>query len=189
VIELDPDLERELDEIIIGERQPGPVALVEYDRAWPGRFEAVRAELEEALGPLAETIEHIGSTAVPGLAAKPIIDVLVTVSRIEPDAQYVSAIESLGYGLRVREAGHRMFRPPARDVHVHVWAEGSTDAQDYLLFRDRLRSSPADRRAYEGLKRELAPQDWPDLNYYARAKGPFVAELLERARAELSRGG
>jgi GrpB-like predicted nucleotidyltransferase (UPF0157 family) len=77
-----------------------------------------------------------------------------------------------------------MFRPASRDVHVHVWAEGSEEADDYLLLRDRLRSSPADRLAYERLKRELAPHDWPDLNYYAKAKGPLIAEILERALGE-----
>jgi GrpB-like predicted nucleotidyltransferase (UPF0157 family) len=180
VIERDPELERELDEVLIGERQPGPVALSEYDPEWPRRFEAARMELAGALGELATGIDHIGSTAVPGLAAKPIIDVLVTVSSIDPDDEYVAAIESVGYELRVREEGHRMFRPPARNVHVHVWAEGSTEAVDYLLLRDRLRSNPADRQAYEAVKRELAREDWPDVNYYAKAKGPFIAELLAR---------
>jgi GrpB-like predicted nucleotidyltransferase (UPF0157 family) len=182
VTERDPELERELDEVLIGERTPGPVTLVDYDRGWPRQFEAVRAELTEAFGSLAAGVEHIGSTAVPGLAAKPIIDVLVTVASIDPDDDYVAALESVGYELRVREEGHRMFRPLARNVHVHVWAEGSTEAVDYLLLRDRLRSNPADRQAYEAVKRDLAREDWPDVNYYARAKGPFIADLLARSR-------
>ncbi len=177
----DPEFDRELDRILIGERQPGPVMLVEHDSEWPKRFEAVRGELTEALGEHAMRIEHIGSTAVPGLAAKPIIDVLVTVAEIEAEDVYAPAIEALGYELRVREARHRLFRPPARDVHIHVWPEGSDEAGSYLLLRDRLRSSPADRDAYEALKRELATRDWPDLNYYAEAKGPFIAQLLDRA--------
>lgn len=178
----DPAFERELDGMLIGARTPGPVALSEYDPQWPGRFEAVRVELDEALGPMAVAIEHIGSTAVPGLVAKPVIDVLVTVEAIEPDDEYVAAIEAAGYELRVRAIGHRMLRTPARDVHVHVWSENSAEAVDYLLFRDRLRSSGPDREEYARLKRKLAHRDWPDLNYYARAKGPFIADLLSRAR-------
>src|SRR5215218_1874125 len=102
----DPDFDRELDRVLIGERTPGPVVLSEYDPSWPGKFEAVRVELAEALGQKAVAIEHIGSTAVPGLAAKPIIDVLVTVEAVEPDDEYVDALESVGFELLVRDAGH-----------------------------------------------------------------------------------
>lgn len=178
----DPAFDQELDRILIGERTPGPVVLSDYDPGWPRKFETVRVDLDQVLSPMVIAIEHIGSTAVPGLVAKPIIDVLVTVGAIEPDDEYGAAIESVGYELRVREAGHRMFRPPARDVHVHVWAAGSAEAEDHLLLRDHLRASPPDREAYEALKRELASKDWPDVNYYAKAKGPLIAELLARAR-------
>lgn len=178
---LDPELERELEQVLIGERQPGPVQLVEYDSRWPQRFEVVRAELAGSLAERAIAIEHIGSTAVPGLVAKPIVDVLLTVPRVEPEDPYAPAIIALGYELRVREPGHRMFRPPAGDVHVHVWAAGAQEVTDYLLLRDRLRASAADREAYAALKRELAGRDWPDLNYYAQAKGPLIAEIIARA--------
>ncbi len=178
---LDPELERELERVLIGERQPGPVELVEYDPSWPRRFEVVRAELAGSLGERAIAIEHIGSTAVPGLVAKPIVDVLVAVPRVEPEDSYAPAIVALGYELRVREPGHRMFRPAAGDVHIHVWAAGTQEAADYLLLRDRLRASPADREAYAARKRELAGRDWPDLNYYAHAKGPLIAEIIARA--------
>jgi GrpB-like predicted nucleotidyltransferase (UPF0157 family) len=177
----DPELEQELERVVIGERQPGPVELVEYDPRWPQRFELVRGELAGCLGVLAIAIEHIGSTAVPGLAAKPIVDVLVTVAGVEPEDSYAPAIVALGYELRVREPGHRMFRPPAHDVHIHVWAAGAQEVADYLLLRDRLRASAADREAYAALKRDLAGRDWPDLNYYARAKGPLIAEIIARA--------
>ena len=119
---------------------------------------------------------------MPGLAAKPIIDVLVTVEEVEPDELYVTPLVALGYELRVREEGHRMFRPSARDVHVHVWAEGSEEAREYLVFRDSLRASLEARDEYERLKRELASRDWPDVNYYAQAKGPLIAQILDRAR-------
>lgn len=178
----DPDLDRWLDQSIIGERQPGPVRLVEYDADWPARFERIRENLVGALGATARTVEHVGSTAIPGMVAKPIIDVLMTVDDVEDQARYLPVIEELGYELRVREDGHRMFRPASRDVHVHVCAEGSPKHRDYLLLRDWLRRSPDDRAAYARLKRELAAEAWPDVNYYAQAKGPVISEILERAR-------
>ncbi|MDX6581989.1 MAG: hypothetical protein QOI10_1173 [Solirubrobacterales bacterium] len=176
----DASFEPELDRILVGDRTPGPVSLTEYDPGWPRRFESLRAEL----GDQARAIEHIGSTAVPGLIAKPIVDILVTVEKVDPDTTYAPTIEGLGYELRVREPRHRMFRNPARDVHLHVWPEGSREAVDYLLLRDWLRSSEVDRDEYARLKQELAREDWPDINYYARAKGPLIEELLSRARSE-----
>ncbi len=128
------------------------------------------------------TIEHIGSTAVPGLLAKPIIDVLVTVDDVEDESAYLPAITLLGYELRVREPGHRMFRPGTCDAHVHVWTHGCREQGDYLLLRDWLRRSADDRAAYTQLKRRLALEDWPDVNYYAEAKGPLIGQILERAR-------
>jgi len=179
---LNPRIERRLAQTLIGDRQPGPVCLVEYHDGWPVRFARIRERLADALGITARTIEHIGSTAVPRLAAKPIIDVLVTVDDVEDEGGYAPALMALGYELRVREPGHRMFRPPSRDTHVHVWAEGSREHRDHVLFRDRLRQSATDRDAYAQLKRELAAEDWPDVNYYAEAKGPFIDEILKRAR-------
>jgi GrpB-like predicted nucleotidyltransferase (UPF0157 family) len=176
-------LERRLDQVIIGERQPGPVKLVEYDPGWPRQFERIRAQLVGALGGTARTIEHIGSTAVTGLAAKPIIDVLVTVDVIEDESSYLPSITRLGYELRVRERGHRMLRRPARDAHLHVCTDGSREHRDYVLLRDRLRDSSDDRAAYAALKRRLALENWPDVNCYAEAKGPLIAQMLERARS------
>ena len=81
------------------------------------------------MGPVARRIEHIGSTAVPELAAKPVVDVMLSVDDPEDESLYLSAMERAGYVLRVREPGHRMFRTPGRDVHVHVWKAGSDDEQ------------------------------------------------------------
>jgi GrpB-like predicted nucleotidyltransferase (UPF0157 family) len=175
------DLEGWLDVVVIGERQPGPIRLVAYDPEWPAQYDRIRDRLQGALGPRARTIEHIGSTAVPGLLAKPIIDVLVTVDDVEDETAYASAITQLGYDLRVREPGHRMFRPASLDAHIHVWNEGSREQRDYLLLRDWLRDSADDRAAYARLKLGLADEDWPDVNYYAEAKGGLIGELLERA--------
>jgi GrpB-like predicted nucleotidyltransferase (UPF0157 family) len=175
-------LDAELDAVLIGGREPGIVRLVDYDLGWPARFDSERARISAALGPLARRIEHIGSTAVPGLAAKPIIDVLVEVDDPEAEPLYAPQLESAGYLLRVREPRHRMFRTPARDVHVHIWPAGSTETLDYLLLRDRLRTHAGDRRLYEGAKRALADRHWPDMNYYAEAKGAVIEEIKARAR-------
>ena len=168
----------QLDDVLIGGRERRQVVIVDYDPAWPARFERERDRVRRALGASADRIEHIGSTAVPGLAAKPIIDVLVAVADPDDDALIVAAMEAAGYELRVREPGHRMFRTPARDVHVHIRSERDPELLRHLSFRDRLRRSPDDRLAYQRLKRELATRDWDDINEYAEAKGPFIAAVL-----------
>jgi GrpB-like predicted nucleotidyltransferase (UPF0157 family) len=91
-----------------------------------------------------------------------------------------SALEGAGYVLRVDEERHRMFRTPERDVHVHVWVTGSEDVTRHIEFRDRLRASEADRRAYSDLKHRLAKREWADINDYADAKGTLIAEILSR---------
>jgi GrpB-like predicted nucleotidyltransferase (UPF0157 family) len=165
-----------LDRVLIGGRERREIVIADYDPAWPRRFEAERGRIAAALGDRALRIAHIGSTAVRGLAAKPIVDILVEVARLE-DAD----LERAGYVLRVREEGHRMFRTPERDVHVHVWPTGHPDIAAQLVFRDRLRASADDRRAYERSKRELATRDWADMNHYADAKGDLIRAILRRA--------
>jgi GrpB-like predicted nucleotidyltransferase (UPF0157 family) len=147
---------RELDEVLIGGREEREIVIVEYDARWPARFERERALVQQALGARAIRIEHIGSTAVRGLAAKPIIDLLVTVEDPDDEAASVPALTAVGYELRVREPGHRMFRTPEHDVHVHVSDDADAEVTRYLRFRDQLRRSAEDRQAYEQLKRELA---------------------------------
>ena len=176
-------LHAELDRILVGGREPATVRVVPYDPAWPERFEAQRRRLRAALGDRAGRIEHIGSTAVPGLAAKPIIDILVEIDDLEDDAGYVPSLAVVGYVLRVREPDHRMFRTPARDVHVHIWPSGSDDVRRHLTFRDWLRFHPEDRQLYERTKQELAVRSWPDMNYYAEAKTPVIEEIMTRARS------
>ncbi len=172
----------DLDRILIGGREGGRVRLVPYRAEWPVRFARERARIAAALGATAVLIEHIGSTSVPGLDAKPIVDILVGVAA--PDDPAVrAALEGAGYVLRVDEGPeHRMFRTPERDVHVHLWVVGSPEVSAYLEFRDRLRASDADRDAYARLKHELATHEWDDINDYADAKGPLIGEILERAR-------
>jgi GrpB-like predicted nucleotidyltransferase (UPF0157 family) len=128
-------------------------------------------------------VEHIGSTAVPGLAAKPIVDVLVAVEAVEDEARYLPQLEAVGYVLRVREPGHRMFRTVAKDVHVHLW-DSSAQIDRHLRFRDRLVRDESDRRLYEETKRELAKRAWPDREAYASAKDDVIAAIMRRATDE-----
>ncbi len=178
-----------LDSVLIGGREPVKIVVVDYDPSWPERFEQERARLQETLKGQVRRIEHIGSTSVPGLAAKPIVDILVTVDDVEPDTALVSSLEVAGFVLRVREPGHRMFRTPERDVHVHVYSNDAIEIEHYLLLRDWLRHSPQDRALYERTKRELAKRDWSDMNDYADAKSDVIAAILGRAsdrRREIS---
>jgi GrpB-like predicted nucleotidyltransferase (UPF0157 family) len=172
---------------IIGPPQPGPVTLVEWDPAWPARFEHEAARIRGALGSVARRVEHIGSTSVPGLAAKPVVDILLTVNDPDAEADFLPALEAAGYVLRVREPRHRMFRTPDLGVHVHVHADDDPECDRVLVFRDRLRTDAADRAAYERLKRELAVRDWADRQQYADAKGPLVEAIIARATVRSGR--
>jgi GrpB-like predicted nucleotidyltransferase (UPF0157 family)/predicted ester cyclase len=169
--------------VLVGGLEPvTSIAIVDYDAAWPSRFEIERARIAAALGAAALDIHHIGSTSVPGLAAKPIIDICLVVDDIEDDEAFGPALEAEGYPLRVREPDHRMFRTPARDVHVHVYERGSKEIVDYLDLRDWLRQDADGRERYASVKRELAARSWRDMNEYAEAKSPVVSDTLRRAR-------
>ncbi|HEX3722504.1 MAG TPA: GrpB family protein [Nitrolancea sp.] len=170
-----------LDRVLIGGRQPTRIVIVDYDPAWPVRYEQERVRIERALRGRALRIEHVGSTSVPGLAAKPIIDILVTLDDVEQDDALISDFEAAGYPLRVHEPGHRMFRTPERDVHIHVFDDGASDVAHQLLLRERLRRSESDRALYAATKRELAEREWSDMNYYADAKSNVIREILIRA--------
>jgi len=165
---------------LIGGPEPGPVTLVEYDAAWAARYERERVRILAALGARVLAIEHVGSTSVPGLAAKPVVDIDLAIADPEDEAAFVPDLEAAGYVLRVREPGHRMLRTPEHDVHVHVWPPGDENMARDLRFRDRLRASPEDRAAYEARKRELAGRDWAARQDYADAKGPLINEIAAR---------
>ncbi|WP_347042905.1 GrpB family protein [Brachybacterium nesterenkovii] len=168
---------------IIGGPEQQRIVIVDPDPAWPARYREHERVLRAALGASALRIEHIGSTSVPGLGAKPIIDVLVTVTDIDADAAYLPAVLDAGYVLRVREDGHRMVRPPERNANIHILAEDDPAADAYLVLRDRLRGDAEDRALYERTKRMLAEQEWPTVNDYAEAKGEVIGQILARARA------
>lgn len=168
---------------LVGGVEKRELFLVEPDASWPTMYASHEARIRGALGGTAVAIEHIGSTAVPGLAAKPIIDILVTVPDITADEDYIDPLVSAGYVLRVREPGHRLVRTTERDVHVHLLEVGDQAAVDYVLLRDRLRVDTADRQLYENTKRELTQRDWADMNVYADAKTAVIEAIKGRARA------
>jgi GrpB-like predicted nucleotidyltransferase (UPF0157 family) len=183
------DLDAVLDAVLVGGREERVVVVVDPDPTWPAIFERHRVVLRRALGGRARRIDHVGSTSVPGLAAKPIVDIQVTVDDPDDEAAFAPDLARAGYELRVREPRHRMFRTPARDVQVHVWAAGSPDERRHVLFRDWLRVDAADRKRYEDTKRALAGRRWRDVNYYAEAKSPVIAEIMDRAEAWAARQG
>lgn len=167
---------------VIGGVEKRSLTLTDYDSQWPETYACHERRIRAAVGAVAVQIEHIGSTSVPGLAAKPIIDVLVTVESITDEDQYLAPLRAAGYELRVREPGHRLVRTPERDVHIHVLQVGDPAADDYLLFRDRLREVAEDRELYERTKRALIQQDWPSMDAYADAKTDVVEGIKARAR-------
>ncbi|WP_139983442.1 GrpB family protein [Nocardioides litoris] len=168
---------------LVGGVEKRALVVVDHDPGWATAYAEHEARIRTALGETGVQVEHIGSTSVPGLAAKPIIDVLVTVPDITAEADYLDPLLAAGYLLRVREPGHRLVRTPDLDVHVHVLEVGAPAAADYLLLRDRLRSDEADRRLYESVKRDLVAQDWADMNAYSDAKTEVIEAIKGRARA------
>src|SRR4051794_11403390 len=148
-----------MDEVLIGGIEKRAIVIVDYDPSWPAKFQQHAAMLARALGGQALVIEHVGSTSVPGLAAKPIIDTDVLVHDSSDEATYLPALVQAGYVLRVREPDwhqHRMFRTPDLDVHVHIFSRGCVEFTRHVAFRDRLRTNAEERRLYESLKRTLA---------------------------------
>lgn len=161
----------------VGKERNEPIAIVLYDSAWPGLFEEMRGRLAASLGPTALRIDHVGSTAVPGLAAKPVVDIQVSVPDVDDEAAYNQSIEAQGFELRWIEPGHRYFRPPhglPRLWQVHVCSAGSDWERVHLLFRDFLRAHPEAATEYEALKRKLAADHRDDRIAYTDAKGPFI---------------
>lgn len=163
----------------------GRITLEEYDPEWPRLFEREASRIRGALGDRVLQLEHTGSTSVPGLAAKPIIDILLVVPNSADEPGYVPAMEAAGYRLTIREPDwyeHRLFKGPDTNVNIHTFSEGCSEIDQMLLFRDWLRTHPEDRERYERTKRELAAQDWKYVQNYADAKSAVVQDILARAR-------
>ncbi len=185
----DDPIEERLRRVIIGEIEPQSIVVADCDPAWSERFGREEAKIRAALGEAALSVEHIGSTSVPGLAAKPIVDVLLVVEDSGDEASYLPALEEAGYVLRVREPDfdeHRMFRTPEKDIHVHVFSSGSLEIERYLLLRNRLREDQGDRELYARTKRDLAGRDWPSMQHYAEAKTEVIEGIVARAIARRS---
>jgi GrpB-like predicted nucleotidyltransferase (UPF0157 family) len=163
------------------------IEIVAYDPCWPAKFQAHADAIAAALGDIALRIEHVGSTAVPELAAKPIVDIFVVVPDSGEEEAYRPRMEKAGYELRVREPEfhqHRMFRTPQQDVHVHLFSAGSSEVDRLLMFRDRLRRNSGLRQLYGAKKRELAALPWQDMDAYARAKKEIVETILASINEE-----
>jgi len=162
-----------------------PIEIEPYQAEWPLRFADLGRDLRAALGDVANRIDHIGSTAVLGLAAKPIVDIQISVAELDPLDAFQTPLETLGYVFRADNADRtkRYFReaPGTPRTHIHVRRSGSWAEQFALLFRDYLRSHPDGATRHEGFKRELAERYRDDRRAYAEAKGRFIWELMQGA--------
>jgi len=177
--------EAELAAVTVGplEFLDGPVRLDDYDARWPEWFAREEQRIRHALGDRVLRLEHVGSTSVPGLVAKPRIDILLVVSAPADEARYAPALQAAGYTLRIREPDwhqHRMFRGPDTEVNLHVFGPDSPEIERMLRFRDRLRRRREDRERYAAAKRELAARHWRHLQDYADAKSAVVEAILGR---------
>lgn len=168
---------------MIGGPEALEIGLHDYDGRWAEDYLDHRRRILDALAAVDVEIEHIGSTSVPGLAAKPIVDIVVTVPDITAEEDYLDQLLAAGYELRVREPRHRLVRTPARDVHVHLYGRGDAAVDEYLLLRDHLRTDANDRALYESVKRSLISHPWGDMNDYADAKNDVIRTIKARARA------
>jgi L-asparaginase II/GrpB-like predicted nucleotidyltransferase (UPF0157 family) len=165
-------------------RLEGPIEIAEYDPAWPGLYKREETRLRAALGNRIVRLEHAGSTSVPELPAKPIIDIVLEVADTADEDAYVPDLEAAGYVLRLREPdwrAHRLFKGPDTNVNLHVFPAGCEETDRMLLFRDHLRRDEADRAHYARTKRELATRNWTYLQQYADAKTAIVCEIMARA--------
>ena len=167
-------------------RVDGPVRLAAPNPAWAEQYAREEERIRAALGPMAVQVEHVGSTSVPGLAAKPIIDIVLTVPDAADEAAYVPDLQAAGYVLQIREPDwyeHRLLRDNNPDVNVHVFTVGCSEVDRMLAFRDRLRTRPEERELYERTKRELAARRWDYVQDYANAKSPVVDGIISRSPA------
>lgn len=180
--------DEELQKLTVGELKlhNAPIIIVEYDPNWPNLFEREANRIRSVLGSKALQIEHVGSTSVPGLCAKPIIDILLVVKNSADEPSYVPALEEAGYSLQIREPEwfeHRLFKGPDTDINIHVFSEGASEVDRILRFRDWLRSNESDRNKYAQVKRRLAKNKWRHVQHYADAKTSIVQEIMERANS------
>ena len=175
----------------VGEIKPltQPIQLVDYNPAWPRLFAREAERVRAALGDQVLLLEHVGSTSVPGLAAKPKIDMLLVVANTADEPAYVPALEAAGYQLHIREPDwyeHRLFKGPDTDINLHVFTIGCEEIERMVRFRNWLRAHDADRDLYQLTKQELAQREWKYTQNYADAKTAVVREIIARAQAAAS---
>jgi GrpB-like predicted nucleotidyltransferase (UPF0157 family) len=181
-----PSSDERLRQVTVGDLRPlhGPIALLEYDPEWPALFAREAARVRSLLGEAVLQLEHVGSTSVPGLTAKPIVDMLLVLPDSADEPAYLPALETAGYSLRIREPEwyeHRVLKGPDTDVNLHVFSAGCVEVTRMLAFRDHLRHDDADRALYELTKRSLAARRWRYVQDYADAKSEVVEAILSRA--------
>lgn len=180
--------ESELAAVTVGPvaRLSGQIKIRPYDPLWPSLYEREREQISAALAPMPIRIEHVGSTSVPGLAAKPKIDILLIVPDSANEAAYLPALEQVGYTLRIREPDwyeHRVLVGPDFPVNCHVFSPDCVEIDRMLRFRDWLRSHPDHRDLYQETKLDLASREWEFLQDYADAKSEVVEWIIARSRA------
>jgi len=185
--------EENLAKYTIGGPRPltAPITICNYDPTWPGLYETEEARIRAVLGQRVVRLDHVGSTSVPGLPAKAIIDIVLEVADSSDETAYVPGMEAAGYVLRIREADwfeHRLFKGPNDDVNLHTFSANCPEVDRMLLFRDWLRTNEADRDAYARAKRQLAARDWKYTQQYADAKTAVVSEIMARAMDRSARG-
>jgi GrpB-like predicted nucleotidyltransferase (UPF0157 family) len=165
-------------------RLQGRIELADYDPHWPELYAREEARLRRVLGERVVRVAHAGSTSVPGLPAKPIVDIVLEVPDTRDEAAYVADLEAAGYTLTIREPDwfeHRLFKGPDTNINLHVFPRACSEFDKMLVFRDWLRADDEDRRLYERSKRELAARDWEYVQDYADAKTEVVAAVMRRA--------
>jgi GrpB-like predicted nucleotidyltransferase (UPF0157 family) len=184
--------EKRFQRAMIGEPEAlqAPIELRDYDRGWVTLYEREASRIRAALGERVVRIEHVGSTSVPGLIAKPIIDIALEVPDAAEEAAYVPDMEAAGYVLRIREPEwfqHRLFKGPDTDVNLHTFSAQCSEVDRMVLFRDWLRIDSGDRELYARVKRQLAARDWKYMQQYADSKTAVVKEIMARAEAAETR--
>ncbi len=183
-----PLTEAEIVAAYVGGANPstGPIVLVPYDAAWPALFAREEERIRSALGDRVLALEHTGSTSVPGLSAKPIIDMTLILADVADEPAYLADLEVAGYRLTIREAepewyDHRLFKGPDTNINLHAFSAGCVELDRMVGFRDWLRAHDDDRDLYEATKRDLSTRAWAYVQNYADAKSEVVEAIMARA--------
>lgn len=163
------------------------IMLAKHDPEWSTQYVSEERKIRLALGSAALVVEHVGSTSIPGMPAKPTIDILLAVRNSTDERAYVPALEAQGYRLHIREPDwhqHRLLKGDRPPVNLHVFTAGSSEIARMIAFRDRCRSHPEERALYERTKLELASHVWRHVQHYANAKGDVIEEIIARAQPD-----